>query len=102
MQHFFSPKRSKSRTASKAADLTKSADVAMIFCSFSEEKTMKEIGRLNRQIDSALNRQGHMDWLMVVDAGFPCPVEVGVIPHAELKKLSREVKTIVRTGDFTA
>ncbi len=125
---------------------------------------MKEIGMLNRQIDSALNRQGHMDGFMVVDAGFPCPddvelidialapgrpsvlevlaeiaavhsvekvvlaqetrehnpthfnpthfekaaaafgkgIEVEVIPHAELKKRSREVKTIVRTGDFTA
>lgn len=120
---------------------------------------MKEIGMLNRQIDSALNRQGHMDWLMVVDAGFPCPDEVELIdialspgnpsvlevlaeiarvhsvetivlaretrehnpthfdkvaaafgqgvaveeiPHAELKRRSREVKTIVRTGDFTA
>lgn len=120
---------------------------------------MKEIGMLNRQIDSALNRQGHMDGLMVVDAGFPCPddvelidialapgrpsvlevlaeiapvhsvekvvlaeetrernpshfakvaaafgkgVAVEVIPHAELKERSHEVKTIVRTGDFTA
>lgn len=120
---------------------------------------MKEVGMLNRQIDSALNRQGHMDELMVVDAGFPCPDDVElidialapgrpsvlevlaeiaavhsvekvvlaqetrernpghfgkvaaafgagtaveVIPHAELKKRSREVKTIVRTGDFTA
>jgi D-ribose pyranase len=120
---------------------------------------MKEIGMINRQIDSALNRQGHMDWLMVVDAGFPCPdevelidialspgkptvlevlaeiarvhsvekvvlaeethehnpthfekaaaafgqgVAVEVIPHAALKERSREVKTIVRTGDFTA
>ncbi len=120
---------------------------------------MKEIGMLNRQIDSALNRQGHMDELMVVDAGFPCPdevelidialapgkpsvlealaeiaavhsvekivfaqetrehnpthfekaaaafgqgVAVEVIPHADLKKRSLGVKTIVRTGDFTA
>lgn len=120
---------------------------------------MKEIGMLNRQIDSALNRQGHMDELMVVDAGFPCPDDVElidialspgkpsvlevlaeistvhsverivlaqetrehnpahfakvasafgngtaveVIPHPELKKRSRGVKTIVRTGDFTA
>ena len=120
---------------------------------------MKEIGMLNRQIDSALNRQGHMDELMVVGAGFPCPddvelidialfpgqpsilevlaeiaavhsvekvvlahetrehnpthfeklaaafgkgIEVEVIPHAELKKRSLDVKTIVRTGDFTA
>jgi D-ribose pyranase len=120
---------------------------------------MKEVGVLNRQIDSALNRQGHMDEIMVVDAGFPCPdevelidialspgrpsvlealaeialvhsvekvvlavetrehnpthfekvaaafgngVAVEIVPHAELKKRSREVKTIVRTGDFTA
>lgn len=114
---------------------------------------------INGQIDSALNRQGHMDLMMVVDAGFPCPdhvelidialsegvpgvldvlaelrkvhsvekiviaaetkahnptyfrrvckafgqgVEIDVIPHTELKQRSHEVKTIVRTGDFTA
>lgn len=120
---------------------------------------MKEVGILNGQIDSALTRQGHMDLMMVVDAGFPCPdhveridialsegvpaildvlaelrkvhsvekmvvaeetrdhnptyfkqaiqvfgegMEVEVIPHAELKERSRHVKTIIRTGDFTA
>jgi D-ribose pyranase len=120
---------------------------------------MKEVGLVNGQIDSALNRQGHMDLMMVVDAGFPCPdnvelidialsegvptvldvltelrkvhsvekvvmaedtrqhnptffrkaarafgqgVVVEVISHAELKLRSHEVKTIVRTGDFTA
>ncbi len=120
---------------------------------------MKEIGMINGQIDSALNRQGHMDLMMVVDAGFPCPdhveiidialsegvpqildvlaelrkvhsvekiimaqdtqdhnptyfakaakafgdnVEIEVIPHTELKKRSHNVKTIIRTGDFTA
>lgn len=120
---------------------------------------MKEVGMLNGAIDSALNRQGHMDLMMVVDAGFPCPdhvevidialaegvptilavlaelkryhsveklvmaqdtrdhnptyfaqvsqafgpgVEVEVIPHVELKKRSHGVKTIIRTGDFTA
>lgn len=120
---------------------------------------MKEVGMLNGAIDSALNRQGHMDLMMVVDAGFPCPdsvelidialsagvpsildvlaelkryhsveklvmaqdtrehnpthfakvsqafgpgVEVEVIPHTELKQRSHAVKTIIRTGDFTA
>jgi D-ribose pyranase len=120
---------------------------------------MKEIGMLNGAIDAALTRQGHMDRMMVVDAGFPCPdhvelidialsegvpgvldvlaelrkyhsvekivmaketkehnpthfgkvakafgegVEVEVIPHTELKERSHDVKTIVRTGDFTA
>ena len=120
---------------------------------------MKEVGMLNGAIDSALNRQGHMDLMMVVDAGFPCPdqvevidialstgvpsildvlaelkryhsveklvmaqetldhnpayfgkvsqafgagVAVEVIPHTELKARSQNVKTIIRTGDFTA
>jgi len=120
---------------------------------------MKEVGFLNGQIDAALTRQGHMDLMMVVDAGFPVPdhvelidlalkadtptvpevlaelakvhsveklvlaeetrrhnpsyfenvtggpwkdAEVEVIPHTEMKLRSHEVKTIVRTGDFTA
>ena len=120
---------------------------------------MKEVGMINSHIDSALNRQGHMDLMMVVDAGFPCPdhvelidialsggspaildvlaelrkfhsvekivmaietkqhnptyfakaakafgdnVEMEVIAHTELKERSHEVKTIIRTGDFTA
>ncbi len=120
---------------------------------------MKEVGMLNSQIDSALNRQGHMDLMMVVDAGFPCPdhveliditlregsprildvlaelnkyhsvekivmaeetqqhnpsymkeaakafgdkTELEIIPHTELKMRSHNVKTIIRTGDFTA
>lgn len=44
-----------------------------------EVKTTKEIGMLNGQNDSAMNRQCHMDWFMVVDAGFPCPDEVELI-----------------------
>jgi len=120
---------------------------------------MKEVGFLNGQVDAALTRQGHMDLMMVVDAGFPVPdhvelidlalkadtpsvpevlaelckvhsveklvlaeetrrhnpsyfeqvtttiwqdAEVEVIPHTELKLRSQEVKTIIRTGDFTA
>ena len=43
---------------------------------------MKEIGMLNSHIDSALNRQGHMDLMMVVDAGFPCPDHVELIDIA--------------------
>jgi len=43
---------------------------------------MKEVGMLNGAIDSALNRQGHMDLMMVVDAGFPCPDEVELIDIA--------------------
>ena len=120
---------------------------------------MKEVGFLNGQVDAALTRQGHMDLMMVVDAGFPVPdhvelidlalkpdtptvpevlaelakvhsveklvlaeetrrhnpsyfekvtsgpwkdAETEVISHTELKIRSQEVKTIIRTGDFTA
>lgn len=120
---------------------------------------MKEVGMVNGHIDAALTRQGHMDLMMVVDAGFPCPddvelidialsegvpaildvlaelrkvhsvekivmaqetqdhnptyfgevaksfgagVELEVIAHSELKERSHGVKTIIRTGDFTA
>ena len=37
---------------------------------------------INGQIDSALNRQGHRDLMMVVDAGFPCPDQVELIDIA--------------------
>ena len=43
---------------------------------------MKELGMINGQIDSALTRQGHMDLMMVVDAGFPCPDHVELIDIA--------------------
>ena len=29
-------------------------------------------------------------------------IEVEIIDHSEMKKLSRDVKTVIRTGDFTA
>ena len=43
---------------------------------------MKEGGMVNGQIDSALNRQGHRDLLVVADAGFPCPEHVELIDIA--------------------
>jgi D-ribose pyranase len=43
---------------------------------------MKEVGMINGHIDSALTRQGHMDLMMVVDAGFPCPDHVELIDVA--------------------
>jgi D-ribose pyranase len=120
---------------------------------------MKEIGIVNRQIAKLISEQGHMDLLMVVDAGFPIPKEVECIDiswsenkpmvlevlvelrkyfsvekiimanqtqatsptlfqaisksfgenmpvetmdHADFKLLSKTVKAVIRTGDFTA
>jgi D-ribose pyranase len=78
---------------------------------------MKEIGIVNRHIAAVISEQGHGDLLMVTDAGFAIPREVEVIdisltenkpkvletlPHDEIRKMSEEVKAIIRTGDFTA
>ncbi len=120
---------------------------------------MLEIKLLNTKIVHALANSGHMDEIIICDAGFPIPkeietidisltdyvptiyetlevikeyfsvekviltnetfehnptyfkevsslfgkdVEVEIIPHIEFKKRSRNVKVIIRTGDFTA
>jgi D-ribose pyranase len=41
--------------------------------------TMKEIGILNADISNAISRMGHMDEIMVIDAGFPIPLGVNTI-----------------------
>jgi len=120
---------------------------------------MKEVGILNMDVDAVISMMGHMDEMVVCDAGFPIPlgvkivdislaenkptvlefieilqkhfsveklimadetkavspsrfkqivsmfgegVEVETIPHAELKRRTRNVKAVIRTGDFTA
>jgi D-ribose pyranase len=40
---------------------------------------MKEIGILNADISNAISRMGHMDEIMVIDAGFPIPLGVNTI-----------------------
>ena len=37
-----------------------------------------------------------------VSGAFGPEIEIETIPHADLKKMSREVKVVIRTGDFTA
>ncbi len=120
---------------------------------------MKEIGLLNREISDVISGLGHMDEMIVCDAGFPIPlgvrtvdlalavnqpmvmdvlkvllqdfsvekivladetkahspstfakivdlfssgVEVETEPHTSFKQRSKDVKAIIRTGDFTA
>ena len=120
---------------------------------------MKETGLLNIEISDAIAHLGHMDELVICDAGFPIPlgirtidislkvnqpttlavlteilqhfsvekivlaeetqrhshtmfaqltslfdksVAVETMSHTDLKQRSRGVKTIIRSGDFTA
>ena len=37
-----------------------------------------------------------------ISIAFGDKIDLDIIDHGELKKLSREVKTVIRTGDFTA
>jgi len=120
---------------------------------------MKETGILNSDVSQVISTQGHMDEMIVCDAGFPIPLGVRVVdislakdkptvlefleelvkhhsveklvmanetrevspsrfdaivgifqkdipvetmPHTEFKLRSRNVKAVIRTGDFTA
>ncbi len=120
---------------------------------------MTETGVINREIATAISKQGHGDLLMVTDAGFAIPLGVEVIDlsleenkpmvlevlamlrknfsvekmvlanqtlktspslfenisrsfgngvlvetvdHSIMKEMSKNVKAIIRTGDFTA
>lgn len=120
---------------------------------------MQEIGLLNSDIADVISRLGHMDEVIVCDAGFPIPlgvrtvdialaankptvaevlvellkyfsvekiilanetgehspsmfkrivdlcgegVAVETLPHRDFKLHSKDVKAIIRTGDFTA
>jgi L-fucose mutarotase/ribose pyranase (RbsD/FucU family) len=40
---------------------------------------MKETGFLNREISDVISMMGHMDELIVCDAGFPIPLGVRVV-----------------------
>jgi D-ribose pyranase len=121
--------------------------------------TMRETGIVNNEISDVFSMMGHMDELIVCDAGFPIPLGVRTVdvslsknrptviqllkelkrhfsveklimanetkkvsptrfkaiveifgkdmpvetmPHTDFKKHSRDVKAVIRTGDFTA
>lgn len=59
---------------------------------FSVEKLI--MANQTRDVNPSLFRE--------LSVAFGNNIEVGLIDHTELKKLSREVKTVIRTGDFTA
>ena len=59
---------------------------------FSVEKLI--MAKQTKDINPSLFRE--------MSVAFGDNIEVGLIDHTELKKLTREVKTVIRTGDFTA
>ena len=51
---------------------------------------------------STTTREVNPSHFKKVSEAFGEGVEVETLPHDEIKKLSREVKAVIRTGDFTA
>ena len=85
-------------------------EVEVIDISLSENnpRVMDVLGELNKYFSvekmymSDETREISPSHFNKVAKAFGNDVEVETIPHAELKKLSREVKAVIRTGDFTA
>jgi len=53
---------------------------------------MKEIGILNREIADVISMMGHMDEMIVCDAGFPIPLEIRTVDIS----LSENIPTVVK------
>ena len=85
-------------------------EVEVIDISLSENKPMvlEVLGELNKYFSvekmymSNETREISPTHFKKVSGAFGDHVEVETIPHPELKKLSRDVKAVIRTGDFTA
>ena len=85
-------------------------DVEVIDISLSENKPMvmdllKELNKffsVEKMYMSNETKEVSPSHFESVSKAFGDDVEVETIPHADLKKLSREVKAVIRTGDFTA
>ena len=84
---------------------------------------MKKQGIMNRQLAGLIAGLGHMDEFMIADGGMPVPKGVEIVEknpellsymegklegvpckmvsHVELKRMTRDVKFVIRTGEFT-
>jgi len=85
-------------------------EVEVIDISLSENKPMvmdvlEELNKffsVEKMYMSNETREVSPSHLKNVSGAFGDKVELETLPHDEIKKLSREVKAVIRTGDFTA
>jgi D-ribose pyranase len=80
-------------------DLSLSENVPMVL------EVLKELGKyfsVEKMYLSVETREMNPTHFENVSGLFGSGVEVETLPHTELKQLSREVKAVIRTGDFTA
>jgi len=85
-------------------------DVEVIDISLSENRPMvmdvleelKKFFSVEKMYMSNETREVSPSHFKKVSAAFGKDVEVETLPHDEIKEMSREVKAVIRTGDFTA
>ncbi len=63
---------------------------------------LKKYYSVEKMYQSKETKESNPTHFEKVSRAFGDEVEVEILPHPELKKLSREVKAAIRTGDFTA
>lgn len=80
-------------------DLSLSENVPMVLDVLKELEKYFSVEKMYMSEETKEVNPGHFD---KVSRAFGSGVEVETLPHTELKKLSREVKAAIRTGDFTA
>lgn len=80
-------------------DLSLSENVPMVMEVLKELEKYFSVEKMYMSEETQEVNPGHFE---KVSGAFGSGVEVETLPHMELKKLSREVKAAIRTGDFTA
>ncbi len=80
-------------------DLSLSENVPMVMEVLKELEKYFSVEKMYMSEETQEVNPGHFE---KVSGAFGSRVEVETLPHMELKKLSREVKAAIRTGDFTA
>ena len=80
-------------------DISLSINVPMVMDVLDE---LKKFFSVEKMVMSDETREISPSHFEKVSGAFGSEVEIETVPHTELKKMSREVKAVIRTGDFTA
>lgn len=80
-------------------DISLSENVPMVMDVLCE---LKKYFSVEKMIMSEETKELNPSHFNQVSLAFGAGVEVETVPHSDLKKMSQEVKAVIRTGDFTA
>ncbi len=80
-------------------DISLSENVPMVIDVLKELEKHFSVEKMFMSVETQEVNPTHFE---VVSKAFGSGVEVETLPHMEMKQLSRKVKAVIRTGDFTA